>query len=149
MSGMPRADCAWPASPSSVRSARAFAERHLTSWGADDHVWSTLTVVSELATNAVLHARTEFSLSMELSDQELRLEVRDGSVSPPVVRRYSAESATGRGLQLLDELTSDWGSLPESGGKVVWCVVRPVDLAPPGSADDADVEELLARYADA
>ena len=130
---MPRADRAWPATPQSVRGARVFVREQLEQWGAGEHVWVATTVISELVTNAVLHARTDFSVSVELAGPVLTMRVADASPAVPVRRRYDDASATGRGLALLEELTSGWGVEATGAGKVVWCTVD----APVGSGSTA------------
>jgi anti-sigma regulatory factor (Ser/Thr protein kinase) len=84
-------------------------------------------VVSELVTNAVLHARTAIGVVIELLDDGgVRLEVSDDSTAPPQRRLYSADSGTGRGLVLVDALTAGWGVDPRQGtdGKTVWAEFR-------------------------
>ena len=56
-------------------------------------------VVSELATNAVLHAHTAYEVHLILSDDSLTIEVRDGSVLAPAMRRYGTDATTGRGME--------------------------------------------------
>ena len=84
-------------------------------------------VVSELVTNAVLHARTEITVVLELLDDgSVRLEVSDQSSELPQRRRYSEESGTGRGLVLVDALSSGWGVESRAeDGKTVWAELRP------------------------
>ena len=120
---MPRADRAWPATPQSVRGARVFVREQLEQWGVGEHVWVATTVISELVTNAVLHARTDFSVTVELAGPVLTLRVADASPTVPVRRRYDDAAATGRGLALLEELTSGWGVEATGAGKVVWCTI--------------------------
>lgn len=120
---MPRADRAWQATPQSVRGARAFVQQQLEEWGAADLVWAATTLVSELATNVVLHARTPFTVEVELVGPQLTVRVADGSAHNPVRRHYEDDAATGRGLVLLDSLASEWGTVGTPDGKVVWCTV--------------------------
>jgi len=123
---MHRAECAWPATPQSVRSARAFVQSQLEEWDSADLAWPAVSIVSELATNAVLHARTEFSVEVELlADGRLHLRVGDRSSNIPIRRHYDEEAATGRGIALVEALTAEWGITPTDAGKVVWCVVVP------------------------
>jgi len=83
------------------------------------------TVVSELATNALLHARTDFTLTLELQADQLRIALADGSSAAPRVRRFSdTEATTGRGLKMVAALAQAWGIDPADNGKSVWCAVR-------------------------
>jgi anti-sigma regulatory factor (Ser/Thr protein kinase) len=81
-------------------------------------------VANELVTNAVLHARTDLWLRLELRGDRLFIAVRDGGqrLLRPVTPDLEAEG--GRGLWLVEQLTQVWGVHPHSdGGKVVWCAL--------------------------
>ena len=84
---------------------------------ADD---AFLLCLSEVVTNAVLHAGTSIVIVAEQLDGVLRVEVSDGSVLPPSRREVDQDSPTGRGLILLDELATAWGVDVRSDGKTVW-----------------------------
>ena len=95
-------------------------------------VESASLVVSELVTNAVLHARTAIGVVIHLLDDGgVRLEVSDDSSALPHRRGYSPGSGTGRGLVLIDALTAGWGVAPHGGatGKTIWA-----ELGPPQQA---------------
>lgn len=99
---------------------------------------TALLLVSELVTNAVLHAHGEVSLRVQDRGATARIEVGDGSAMPPRMHGFAVESATGRGLRLLDRLAVRWGALPAAsgGGKVVWFEVgQPSDAAWDSYAD--------------
>ena len=85
-------------------------------------VETAMLLVSEVVTNAVLHARTSVTLRVEQRPDLVRIEVRDGSPVQLRIHAFSQTSATGRGLRLLDQLAHRWGVNNESpsGGKVVW-----------------------------
>ncbi len=81
-------------------------------------------VVSELVTNALLHAGTPIVLAGRIEeDRRLRLEVEDGGRHLPVPRHYASTAGTGRGLRLIEELSEAWGVEQHARGKTVWCVV--------------------------
>jgi anti-sigma regulatory factor (Ser/Thr protein kinase) len=109
-----------PPTTDSVPVARRFVRARLID-GATDVDTATL-LVSEVVTNAILHARTTVTLTVEVSHEVVRIAVRDGSPVQPRVHSFSATSATGRGLRLLDRLANRWGVYadPATGGKVVW-----------------------------
>jgi len=131
---MPRAEVTLPGATSSVPTARRFAESVLSSWGVPDAAWSAALCVSELAGNCALHARTEFTVSVELEDGVARIEVRDGSPRVPMQRTYDTGSTTGRGLRLVGEYASSWGVEMSDIGKTVWVLL---DLrTPPSQRDD-------------
>jgi anti-sigma regulatory factor (Ser/Thr protein kinase) len=77
-------------------------------------------VVSELATNAVIHARTAFSISVRCQPSAIRLAVRDRSQVPPMLRAARPDQASGRGLGLVAAVAVDWGVDPAPDGKTVW-----------------------------
>ena len=77
-------------------------------------------LVSELVTNAVLHAGTDVELVVRRLRKGVRVEVLDRSTRPPVPRAYDDEAMTGRGLALVRELSRVWGVDERKDGKVVW-----------------------------
>jgi anti-sigma regulatory factor (Ser/Thr protein kinase) len=78
-------------------------------------------VVSELATNAVRHGGTDFSITLAEVGGEVQLTVSDDAPSVPEPRQPDVMALDGRGLLLVQELTTDWGVRVESGGrKSVW-----------------------------
>lgn len=121
--------------PESVALARREVRAVLADWDADRFEWEVSQLVTELATNVVLHARTGFDLSMELDGDRLRLEVRDASPLLPRPRRFSRESTTGRGMRLVETLAQSWGVERGDGGKTVWLVLVPAQDVDGGPAD--------------
>ena len=109
------------AEPRSVGRARRFCSATLQGWGvAPDLVDTCVLLVSELATNAVLHARTPFSVMIERTPL-LRVEVTDGDPRLPHARDYGPEASSGRGLQLVEALSQSSGTVTHAeGGKSVW-----------------------------
>jgi anti-sigma regulatory factor (Ser/Thr protein kinase) len=132
-----------PPSTESVPVARRFARDQLRRSGAD--VDTVVLLVSEVVTNAVLHARSDVVLSVADRGEVARVEVGDASPMPPHVHRFAVESATGRGLRLLDQLSLRWGTTNTAAGrgKVVWFEV--------GSPDDdawtSFTDDLLSERA--
>jgi anti-sigma regulatory factor (Ser/Thr protein kinase) len=149
MSVMPRAERAWQATPQSVRGARAFVQQSLEDWGADDLVWAATTLVSELATNAVLHARSDFTVDIELAGPQLTVRVADNSSSIPVRRHYDDNAATGRGLVLLESIASEWGTVGIPGGKVIWCTVASTGTNGSHLLASVTSDDVMAQFADA
>jgi anti-sigma regulatory factor (Ser/Thr protein kinase) len=76
---------------------------------------------SELAANAVLHARTPFTVTLCVVPGRLRVEFADGSeIVPEPPLSLDPYSATGRGLKIVAAVTDAWGVEDVPGGKVVW-----------------------------
>ncbi|MGH8926451.1 MAG: ATP-binding protein [bacterium] len=78
------------------------------------------TVVSEVVTNAILHARTAFVVTVIPRREAIRVAVRDQSAVFPIRRAYQARQPTGRGLQIVEALADRWGVAKEPSGKTVW-----------------------------
>ena len=120
----PRALCRaeLPAEDRSVRAARHFLDEELERWQQQDLQWTAELLLSELATNAVLHAGTEFTVALLLlPDGAVRIEVVDRVRRVPRERRYDAEATTGRGIALVVHLSCAVGVDKQADGKVVWC----------------------------
>ena len=112
-----------PARPTAPARARAFVAATLGVWDLSDPVDSLLVIVSELTTNALLHARTPMTVRLEREDASLLLSVTDSSPAVPRTRSYGVQSATGRGLRLVASLAAEWGVTQTAEGKTVWCRV--------------------------
>jgi anti-sigma regulatory factor (Ser/Thr protein kinase) len=77
-------------------------------------------VVSELVTNAVLHAGSPAKVEVRVGNDCVRIEVHDSTAELPTVREPGPFTVTGRGLLLVEALSDRWGASPTAGGKVVW-----------------------------
>lgn len=78
-------------------------------------------LVSELLTNAVVHAGGDVLLRLELTAAALFVSVADRDPRSPVVRPPSDERLGGRGLAIVAALADDWGVQSAPVGKAVWC----------------------------
>ena len=103
-----------------VSAARCFVADTLYSWGLDQLVGDGSTVVSELATNAIMHAETDFAVSLSSHGHAVRLSVRDHSLVVPVMRTPLPAAISGRGLRMVTALSRRWGTDLVGDGKVVW-----------------------------
>ena len=144
-----------------VRRARSFVRTSLEAVGLDACADDAGLLVSELAANAVLHARTPFAVHLRPTlEGGVRVEVHDRSPLPPVHTAHSASATSGRGLDLVATMATRWGSHPvaddelgEGGdgdarpwtGKSVWFEVEASTAAP---VADTDTQELLALWTD-
>ena len=115
--------------PTAAAAARAHVRDVLDYWQLalpDTSVLQqAVLLANELVTNAVVHARTELRLRLELRGDWLHITVRDGS--PRLLRLVTAhpEGEGGRGLWLVEQLARAWGVHPHAGGgKVVWCTLK-------------------------
>ncbi|WP_183061881.1 ATP-binding protein [Motilibacter peucedani] len=108
--------------PASVRRARHAVEDTLRRAGqAEDVVDTAALLVSELVTNAVVHARSSVGITVTVNRRGVVVEVADHSPHLPVQRSFTTDATTGRGLELLQALSVQHGARrTDSGGKVVW-----------------------------
>jgi anti-sigma regulatory factor (Ser/Thr protein kinase) len=122
-----RAPRAWvmtfKASHEKVRLARTELRTALATWGLHHVEDSALVVLSELATNAVIHAGGWVTVSANTSRNRkiLNIQVRDWNPSAPRwTREVTCASEHGRGLHIVSELSCKWGVLRLQDGKAVW-----------------------------
>lgn len=115
-----RARLQLPAGPEAPRQSRRFVQGQLTGWELDGLVDDVSLVTTELVTNAVLHARSELEVVLEVGER-VRLEVHDRSTEIPAVRPAAGLTVAGRGLRLVELLAGAWGAQLTDGGKLVWC----------------------------
>ena len=109
------------AEPCSAAAARDFVCHHLVAHDLQHLVDDLRLVVSELATNALAHARTPFRVTLSREDSLVRLGVQDESAAPPVRAEPCDMDVRGRGLVIVEMLSAEWGVRSEDGGlKSVW-----------------------------
>jgi len=89
---------------------------------AADPLWSDISLVaSELATNALNHCGTPFTVTLTAFADHIILAVRDGSAGWPIRLHAQPDAAAGRGMAIVDVVSRDWGVVLERGvGKTVW-----------------------------
>lgn len=107
--------------------ARRSAGETLRWWGLGDVVEVALLVISELVSNAVLHACASGpSLELRLcaGSTWLRIEVHDTDPQPPQLRRPAGLDEGGRGLLLVEAITDEWGVYGTPTGKAVWAALQ-------------------------
>jgi anti-sigma regulatory factor (Ser/Thr protein kinase) len=110
--------------PDAVMHARRFTARTLRSWRVAEESDMVLLVVSELVTNALVHTQGPVRLDLTLAGDRLRVAVSDSSPRAPAKPvLVDWESTGGRGLLLVEAMSTTWGSVPVSGGKQVWSEV--------------------------
>ena len=94
-------------------------------WRLTDLTGAVEVLISELATNAVRHARTLFAVAVIWDGRALRVEVSDASlVTPQPQLAVDADREGGRGLLLVDAIATDWGVDLYPRGKTVWFTIR-------------------------
>jgi len=124
-----------PATPASVGVARRLVRTTAADAVDGELVDVAVLLVSELVTNAVMHAGTPIELTVSLSHaSELTVSVGDGSPHQPVPRSYGRTASTGRGLRMVEDLADDWGVSVGETGKTVWFRVSGDHPGQPGPA---------------
>jgi PAS domain S-box-containing protein len=130
-----------PPQPSSVAEARRLVRMLLERSNREDLMEPAVLLVSEIVTNALLHAGTDIDLSARVDARGVRIEVGDGSSHLPSRRSYAPTSGTGRGLLMIESMVDDWGVTRHAHGKTVW-----FELSSDG--DERDADDLAAPRTD-
>jgi anti-sigma regulatory factor (Ser/Thr protein kinase) len=138
----------WPCDSRSIAEVRQFVAAQCRQWHLDAVTDDLVLMASEMATNAVTHARSAFQVSMVLANGQVRLEVSDGGPElPPIPAppwrtttltgpdaaqvdhvdfllggELDSEAMSGRGLTIVAALAASWGIAPQSlrPGKTIW-----------------------------
>lgn len=106
----------------SASAARRFVKDVCTRWGCDHALDEALVIVSELVTNAVVHARTTCHLRLSRRDGAVRIDVRDEGAGSPDLHEAAEDDEHGRGLLLVSAMCRAWGVEPAGAGrgKSIW-----------------------------
>ncbi len=111
----------FPCESDAPRRARHFAIATLEHWGQPPElVDDVCLLVSELATNAVIHGNSDFVVTMSRADGVVRCSVSDHETAPPRPRVAQHDAPSGRGLLIVDTIAVAWGVTSLGAGKVVW-----------------------------
>jgi anti-sigma regulatory factor (Ser/Thr protein kinase) len=111
--------------PDAPAAARQMVADAVRDWGqAPELLADTQLIVSELATNAIKHARTPFSVTLRREPSGLNIAVADSSRTQPILRDADPEALFGRGMHLVADVAERWGVDPAGDGKIVWAHVR-------------------------
>jgi two-component sensor histidine kinase len=107
--------------PLSASRARDFVCDHLVEHRLLYLVDSIRLVVSELATNATIHALTPFTVTLSQREETVTLAVRDDSPAIPTPAAPDIMDTSGRGLTIVDILSTQCGyHLDDEGSKTMW-----------------------------
>src|SRR5688572_14157896 len=141
--------------PQSVHQARRWVVDTIRELGRPELAETSELGVSELVTNAVLHAEPPIEIRVRGTRLHPRIEVRDGSTDQPVMptpRRTGIDPADldeeqllvtfGRGLDIVSRSADAWGVELEDTGKVMW-------FTPAPQARDTGVVGLVSGQLDA
>lgn len=116
-----------------VRAARVWTAGHLASldWARDapDTVHSVLLAVSELVTNAHVHAASTAHLVLTWDGRCLHVSVADADPTPPRPREAGERATSGRGMGIVDALADAWEVHPGDHRKTITACFRPPEGA--------------------
>src|SRR3954463_16806406 len=140
--------------PGAPQQARRFIAATLEDPGLDETREVAELLVSELVTNAVVHAASAVEVEIERDDSGVLVRVRDADTGPLVMRAGGGSELDegGRGFLLVDRLAQAWGTEHHAGRKTVWVRLTgdtaaaeparvPMDTPPP-AAPDAQQQRL-------
>ncbi|WP_338696371.1 ATP-binding SpoIIE family protein phosphatase [Streptomyces sp. Q6] len=160
--GSVEAHTSLPGNQLAPAAARRFVRSALTGWaedelpeaaGVDGRITDdAVVIVSELVTNAVVHAGTAIDLLCHLADGVLVIEVTDHHPARALWGEHPSRSPEmpeyGRGLRLVASLAEAWGITYRSGTKTVWARL-PADGTEPSAAepDTRSAARVLPRGA--
>lgn len=147
---------ALPASPPSVRLARDWVSGVLVDIGRPELAESARLAVSELVTNAILHADPPMTVHVRGTVEHPRVEVTDQSLVPPQQRHTVDEldvddeyswTTVGRGLDLVASHALRWGADIDArgSGKVVWFEPAAEPREDPAEGALFDLDEVMAQ----
>ena len=123
-----RAELLLPMQSTSAAAARDFARRSGCTDHALDLLDDALLLISELVTNSILHGGPPIVLAIVCDGDGLHVRVRDGSRAEPVLADRGDHAESGRGITLVDLLSSTWGVEPVEDdygtGKETWFELR-------------------------
>jgi anti-sigma regulatory factor (Ser/Thr protein kinase) len=113
----------FPAEPNVIRHVRRLIADQLPN--LDEPVAESVTLMlSELATNSVQYANTEFTVTIERLPRRIRVGVFDAGPGNPQMRAPTPREASGRGLRIVERLSDEWGvQVERNRGKTVWFTI--------------------------
>ena len=92
----------------------------LGAWSCEHLAYDAALLVSELVTNAVIHARSDVAVRLWRTGSGIRVEIADRDPQPVMSRSFNPEALGGRGLHLVEALAREWGVRDAKPGKTVW-----------------------------
>lgn len=102
-----------------ARHARGLIASTLSGWGLEDQIDAASLLATELVTNAIRYTTRPITMRL-LRTETLLCEVTDDDPHLPVLREPGDDDESGRGIYLVDKLSSRWGASHTAAGKAVW-----------------------------
>lgn len=112
--------------PESARIARHLVREKLHEWGLDELIEPAEVIVSELVGNSIRHAGclTTMRVRIRRIPNTVRISVRDGSRTLPVMIKAGDDNEGHRGLALVQHLAKSWGAELDPRGKTVFADLK-------------------------
>lgn len=120
----------FPGSRQALRSARRFVTETLSGWGRGELIDDATLVVAELATNAVMHAQSDFTVALTRTPEAVRVSVSDVSDVLPRSPERTVDTIGGHGMHVVRALATATGHDLVAGGKVIWAELGHAASAP-------------------
>ena len=103
--------------PLQVRHAREWACKTLAGWGVTDQADQVELLVSEVVTNGIMHGSGPVDVCLSCGSGEMRTEVHDQGAGRPAQQDAAADDLGGRGLRLVEAISSSWGAMDDGSGQ--------------------------------
>ncbi|MGL4174232.1 MAG: SpoIIE family protein phosphatase [Actinomycetota bacterium] len=114
----------------SVRRARTFVRHHCRAAGIGEDATDVVALLtSETVTNAFIHGRSEARLRILIRPGKIRVEVGDDNARHPHRAPRNDDALDGRGLDIVELLSTAWGVQDDTAGKIVWFEVQDDDTS--------------------
>jgi CheY-like chemotaxis protein len=108
-----------PSSPRAAALAREYVDERLAQRGTEEVAGVATLLVSEIVTNAIVHARSESRLRVALTNDAVHVAVTDWGDGAVTLREVDRGAVGGRGLRIVDALARTWGTVASRGSKTV------------------------------
>ena len=135
--------------PRSVRQARRWVIDELAAIGRPELGDAAELGVSELVTNAILHAEPPITVRVGGTVAHPRVEVHDTSTAPPRLRDMNHHdrllATVGRGLGIVAMYSTSWGAEVSQSGKVIWFEPADADEGPAPAGEVFDLRSLVEQ----
>jgi anti-sigma regulatory factor (Ser/Thr protein kinase) len=109
-----------PAELTAPRLARQVVRDACATWGLENLADAAALVVTEMTTNAVLHAHAPITLTATQSETDLTITLADGDSRLPQADQTLASREHGNGITLIGAMADEWGAYRDAVGKTVW-----------------------------
>jgi hypothetical protein len=104
--------------------ARRLIDSACRTWDLQPLLFNARLIVSELVANAVRHAGTDIRVTVLRQGRRLQVTVADADPRLPRMPTPEPGARLISGLHMVQAVAAGWGTIPTTGGKVVWASPR-------------------------